>query len=66
LSQRLRSLRPELKIVFMSGYPEAAQIDAGQAPAQDSGPAGGVDFLQKPLRPNVFAAKVREALDSPA
>jgi len=57
LSDRLRELRPELKVIYMSGYTDDVLVRTGAL-----GP--GMSFLQKPLRPDVLAAKVREALDS--
>jgi two-component system cell cycle sensor histidine kinase/response regulator CckA len=57
LGERLRQLRPDLKIVYMSGYTDDVLVRTGAL-----GP--GMSFLQKPLRPEVLAAKVREALDA--
>ena len=59
LADRVREKRPETKVVFMSGYTDDVLIRTGAI-----GP--GMTFLQKPLRPDALAAKVREALDSPA
>ncbi len=59
LADRLREIRPELKVVYMSGYTDDVLVRTGAL-----GP--GMSFLQKPLRPDVLAAKVREALDSPS
>jgi two-component system, cell cycle sensor histidine kinase and response regulator CckA len=59
LAQRLESLRPGARIVFMSGYTDDVLVHSGEL-------GRGMSFLQKPLRPEVLAAKVREALDSPA
>lgn len=56
LGEKLRSLRPDLKIIYMSGYTDDVLVRTGAL-----GP--GMSFLQKPLRPEVLAAKVREALD---
>jgi signal transduction histidine kinase/CheY-like chemotaxis protein len=56
LGEKLRSLSPELKIIYMSGYTDDVLVRTGAL-----GP--GMSFLQKPLRPEVLAAKVREALD---
>ena len=58
LAERLRRIRPEMKVVFMSGYTDDVLVRTGAL-----GP--GMSFLQKPLRPDVLAAKIREALDSP-
>ena len=58
LAERLRTLRPDLKIVFMSGYTDDVLIRTGAI-------SPGMSFLQKPLRPDTLAATIREALDSP-
>jgi FixJ family two-component response regulator len=58
LADRLLELRPETRVMFMSGYTDDVLARTGAL-----GP--GMSFLQKPLRPDVLAAKVREALDSP-
>ncbi len=59
MADRLRQVRPELKVVYMSGYTDDVLVRTGAL-----GP--GMSFLQKPLRPDTLAAKVREALDSPS
>lgn len=56
---RLARLRPETRILYISGYTDEAIVQHGIA---DS----GVAFLQKPFLPNVLAAKVREVLDMQA
>jgi two-component system, cell cycle sensor histidine kinase and response regulator CckA len=54
LAQRLVAERPELRILFISGYADVASpLDAG-------GP--NVSFLSKPFQASALAAKVREAL----
>ena len=58
LAERVRGIRPELKIVCMSGYTEDVLANSGFM-------APGMPFLRKPLRPDALAAGVREALDSP-
>lgn len=58
LGAHLRALRPDLRIIYMSGYTDDVLVRTGAL-----GP--GMSFLQKPLRPEVLAAKVREALDRP-
>jgi len=57
LGERLRELSPGVKIVYMSGYTDDVLVRTGAL-----GP--GMVFLQKPLRPEVLAAKVRETLDA--
>jgi PAS domain S-box-containing protein len=53
LAEKLGPQRPEMKILYMSGYP-------GQREALDS----GTEFLQKPFTLNTLEAKVREILDA--
>jgi CheY-like chemotaxis protein len=59
LADRLNEIRPDLRIMFMSGYPGDVLMRTGAL-------RPGMSVLQKPLRPDVLAAKLREALDSPA
>jgi len=56
LAVRLAPVRPEMKVLFMSGYTDGALV--GQL-------ATGSAFLQKPLTPGALTRKVREVLDSP-
>jgi two-component system, cell cycle sensor histidine kinase and response regulator CckA len=56
LAARLEPERPEMKVLFMSGYPEDAISRHGVLDARRS-------FLQKPFSPRVFLARVREVLD---
>jgi CheY-like chemotaxis protein len=55
LADRLRSMRPEIKVLFMSGYTDDAILQHG---ILDS----GVAYLQKPLTPALLMRKVREVL----
>jgi signal transduction histidine kinase/CheY-like chemotaxis protein len=59
LATRLRQARPDLKVIFMSGYTDDVLLRTGAL-------SPGMSFLQKPLRPDALAAKVREALDAPS
>jgi signal transduction histidine kinase/ActR/RegA family two-component response regulator len=56
LAAAVRTLRPETKILFISGYSERAFTSHGTL----DGDAG---FLQKPFMPAALALKVREVLD---
>jgi CheY-like chemotaxis protein len=57
LAEQLLDRRPGLKIVFMSGYTNDVLLRTGSLKP-------GMSFLQKPLRPDVLASKLREAQDS--
>ncbi|MGH7350556.1 MAG: ATP-binding protein, partial [Candidatus Rokuibacteriota bacterium] len=59
LAQRLATLRPELKVLYMSGYTDDAIVRHGVL-------AAGIAFLSKPFTPNALALKVREVLDEVA
>ena len=56
LAEDLLMTRPELKVLFMSGYTDNAIAHHG---VLDPGTA----FVQKPFSPTVIAHKVREVLD---
>jgi PAS domain S-box-containing protein len=56
LVERLASVRPRMKSLFMSGYNDHALIHGDVPP--------GVAFLQKPFTPEVFARTVRRILDA--
>ncbi len=55
---RLTAARPEMKVLFVSGYVDRALGSEGQLT-----PAG--PFLQKPFAASTLAQKVREVLDNP-
>ncbi|MBI4877125.1 MAG: response regulator [Acidobacteria bacterium] len=58
LADRLKRLRPEMKVLYMSGYTADAIAHQG---VLDS----GVNYIQKPPVPSALAAKIREVLGPP-
>jgi two-component system, cell cycle sensor histidine kinase and response regulator CckA len=56
LSNRLARLRPDMKVLYMSGYTDDAIVHYGILDSD-------ISFLQKPFTPNALARKVREILD---
>jgi PAS domain S-box-containing protein len=56
LTERIRPLRPDLRILYMSGYTDDAILRHGVL-------EDGIPFLQKPFTPEGLARKVREVLD---
>jgi len=58
LALRLVSIRPELKVLYMSGYTDKSIVHHGIIEPD-------VAYIQKPLIPEVFARRVREVLDHP-
>ncbi len=59
LAGLLGPLRPDMKVLYMSGYTDDAIVHHG---VLDPGTA----FLQKPFAADALARKVREVLDAPA
>jgi len=59
LAERLREARPEIRIIYMSGYTDDAVVLHGIL-AED------MAFLQKPFTAAELARRVREVLDQPA
>ena len=57
LADQVRSARPDIKVLFMSGY-------TGGALNYHVGDQKEVHLLQKPFTPESIAAKIREILDS--
>ena len=55
LAERILGIRPEVEVLFMSGYTSDARV------AHSISQAAG--FLQKPFLPNKLVESVREALD---
>ena len=56
LVEKLGPTRPDMKVLFMSGYTDDTIVHHGVLGA-------GVAFLQKPITPDTLARKVREVLD---
>ena len=59
LAERIRALRPSIRVVFMSGYAPGLLTDRGVL-------APGAAFLQKPFPIDQLARRLRQVLDTPA
>ncbi|HEY0469069.1 MAG TPA: ATP-binding protein, partial [Polyangiaceae bacterium] len=59
LAKRLSLVRPELKVLYMSGYTDDSIVRHGIL-------EHGMAFLQKPFTPETLTRKVREVLNAPA
>jgi PAS domain S-box-containing protein len=57
LSRRLSAGRPDMAVLFMSGYAAVDVVRAGGAPAE-------IALLEKPFTPAALAARVRAVLDA--
>jgi len=57
LAERLAPLRPEMNVLYMSGYTDEAIVHHGTLDA-------GTPFIQKPFTPDALAAGVRRLLDA--
>ena len=57
LAHRIRELKPDLKVLFVSGYTENTIVHRGVLDP-------GVSFLAKPFSPEELAARVRRELDA--
>jgi PAS domain S-box-containing protein len=56
LADRLLPLRPEMKVLYMSGYTDDAIVHHGVLDP-------GIAYIQKPFAPDALASKVRQILD---
>jgi len=56
LAARLTAARPDLKVLYISGYTDDSVFRHGVL-------QGGMDFLQKPFNLKALAAKIREVLE---
>jgi FixJ family two-component response regulator len=57
LANRLGTVRPEMKVLFMSGYTDDSIVRHGVLNSD-------IAFLQKPLTPGSITRRVRDVLDS--
>jgi signal transduction histidine kinase/ActR/RegA family two-component response regulator len=56
LAERLGAAQPDMRVLFMSGYP-------GSLGGHEGFPETGVDLLEKPFTPLALVGRVRKALD---
>ncbi|HEY7385706.1 MAG TPA: response regulator, partial [Beijerinckiaceae bacterium] len=56
LARVLAGIRPRMKVLYVSGYPDDASIPR-------VGPTEGTDFLQKPFTPVALEQRLRTLLD---
>lgn len=57
VAEKLSTIRPEMKVLYMSGYPDHPVFSQAKARTDTA-------FLQKPFAPNQLAKKVRDVLDA--
>jgi CheY-like chemotaxis protein len=58
LYERVRALRPGLKVLFMSGYTDRQIVDASTL-------TDSAAFMNKPFTPDTLGLRLRELLDAP-
>jgi two-component system, cell cycle sensor histidine kinase and response regulator CckA len=57
LAEYVQGRRPEIKVLYMSGYTDSAVLDLGIGPGSEQA------FIQKPFTPGALNEKVREVLE---
>jgi signal transduction histidine kinase/CheY-like chemotaxis protein len=57
LAARLAKLQPDIRVLYMSGYPESAIAHKGILDP-------GIEYIQKPFTPDALAARIRDMLKS--
>ena len=55
LAERMRQMRPQMKVIYMSGYTDNLVLQGGMLEE-------GSDFIQKPFSADILARRVRAAL----
>lgn len=56
VAEKLTTLRPDAKVLYMSGYPDHPVFKKGEVQLE-------TNFIQKPFTPDALLEKVREVLD---
>ncbi len=57
LAQHVVTMHPEIRVLYISGFPQASALGGQEISAR-------VSFLSKPFTPGTLLASVREALDT--